>query len=375
MKVVYFGSFDDSVSPRVRLLRDGLRAQEVTVVECRASGRWPLRWARLLRTLPQVAQGADLLLVGKPGQRELPLAAAAARVLGIPLALDLFASLWLNEVVERRRVVPGSAAAWKLRQLDRFALRHSDLALVDTRAHGQLIAARLAGGLPRVAPMRRVFVGAEPCFTPQTHVRRTGSMEALFVGTFIPFHGIEVILHAADRLRDEQGLHFTLLGDGQTRRAMEQLAARLALPNVRFEEPLPYARLPARIARADLCLGTFGATPTAQVVIPKKVFAALACARAVVTADGPGPREALDPSTAYLCPPDDPAALAATLRRALDDRSGRHAIAERGHALHQRLFTPAATGAACRAALAELLAHARAPSRAMEDGPIAETPR
>jgi glycosyltransferase involved in cell wall biosynthesis len=164
-----------------------------------------------------------------------------------------------------------------------------------------------------------------------------------------------VILRAAALLKRERRLRFTLLGDGQTRAAMVALAAELRLENVTFEAPLPYAALPARIARAGLCLGHFGDSPTAQAVIPKKVFAALASARAAVTADGPGVREALDATTAFLCRPNDPEDLAATLRRALEDPAERAAVAQRGRALHERLFTTEAVGRACRDALAECL--------------------
>jgi glycosyltransferase involved in cell wall biosynthesis len=284
----------------------------------------------------------------------MPLAWAAAGALRLPLALDLFASLWLNEVEERRRVAPDSFEARKLRALDRFALRRADLCLVDTLAHGKLIAATLSPKRP-VAPQRRVFVGAEECFRPLPRGERSGPTEALFVGTFIPFHGVEVILRAAALLRDERRLRITLLGDGQQRAEMEKLAGQLALRNVRFEPPIDYAALPARLARADLALGLFGQTPTAGAVIPKKVFAGLAAARPVVTADGEGPREALDDETAYLCNPGDPESLAATLRRALDDGARRNDVAQRGRALHEERFTAAATGAACVDAFEELL--------------------
>ncbi|MBM4016583.1 MAG: glycosyltransferase family 4 protein [Planctomycetes bacterium] len=358
MKVVYFGAFDAAASPRVRMLREGLRRNGVEVIDCHATGTALPRWSRLSLALPRAARDADLLLVGKPGQREMPLARLWANALGLPLALDLFASLWLNEVTERRRVAPAALAARKLRMLDRFALRHADLCLVDTIAHGRTIAESLLPGRA-IAPQRRVFVGAEPCFVPRTPPPVGDALEALFVGTFIPFHGVEVILRAAALLRAEPRLRFTLLGDGQERPAMEALAAELALPNVRFEAPIDYPLLPARLARADLALGIFGTSATARAVIPKKVFAALATGVPVVTGDGEGVREALDESCAYLCPAGDPAALAATLQRALADGPRREEIAARGIALHRANFTPTATGGACRLALAELLNRTR----------------
>ena len=367
MKVIYFGSFDERASSRVRLLGQGLERAGVEVAECRAGGTVAPRYARLLRRFARVARGADALLVGKPGQREMPLAAALARALGLPLLLDYFASLWLNEVVERRRVAAGSLAARKLRLLDRLAWRAADRCLVDTLAHGATIAQAL-----RLAPakMRRVFVGAEEQFRPLPRVRRSGPVEALFVGTFIPFHGVEVILEAAALLRGEAGLRFTLLGDGATRPRMEQRAAELGLGNVRFEPPLPYAELPARLSRADLCLGLFADSPTARAVIPKKVFAALACGKPVVTADSEGIREALDETTAFLCTPGDAGALARTLRSALDAGAERDAVGARGRALHERRFTPEATGATCRDVLAEVVGSGRFAAAALDSEPV-----
>jgi glycosyltransferase involved in cell wall biosynthesis len=364
VKVVYFGAFDERASPRVRLLKRGLELAGVEVAECRADGRVVPRWTKLAARMPAAARGADLILVGKPGQREMPLAAALARALRLPLAVDYFASLWLNEVVERKRVAPRSFGAWKLRALDRFAWRAADLCLVDTLAHGGTIARTLALDPSK---MRRVFVGAEEAFLPRASVRRGDEpLEALFVGTFIPFHGVETILEAAALLRDEPRLRITLLGAGQTRAAMVERARALALPNVRFEEPLPYEELPDRIARADLCLGLFASSPTARSVIPKKVFAALACGKPVVTADGPGIREALDEETALLVPPEDPAALADALRRICGEPRRRAELAARGRALHERRFAPAAIGASCRAVLEELV---RAGERAASAAP------
>ncbi|MEW6741488.1 MAG: glycosyltransferase [Planctomycetota bacterium] len=353
MKVVYFGTIDDQVSPRVRQLREGLRRNGVVVEECRAQGGWLSRYAQLVRQFQQVARGASVVLVSKPGQREVPLACALARSRDLPVVHDFFASLYVNDVIERRRTHERSLRAGKLHLLDASALRLADLTLVDTRAHGDLLAATF--GVAR-ARLRRVFVGAEDQFRPLPGKRCEGSLEVLYCGTFIPFHGVDVVLHAALRLARVRSLHFALLGEGQELARMKALAAELRLENVRFEVPVPYEELPERLAQADLCLGIFAQSPTARVVIPKKVFAALACARPVVTADTLGIREAVDEESAYLCEAGNPESLAATILKAADEPVRRREVAARGRALHERIFTTQAVGAALRSLLEELVA-------------------
>jgi glycosyltransferase involved in cell wall biosynthesis len=111
------------------------------------------------------------------------------------------------------------------------------------------------------------------------------------------------------------------------------LAQRLQVRSVNFLGRRPYDALPAMIAASDLCLGIFGTSPKAQRVIPNKVFDALACGRAVVTADTPAARELLHPGgDAWLCEAGSPEAIADAVSTLREDDHLRVAIAERGHA-------------------------------------------
>src|SRR5262249_34081814 len=67
-------------------------------------------------------------------------------------------------------------------------------------------------------------------------------------------------------------------------------------------------------AAASVALGVFGTGRKAAMVVPNKVYQAAAAGRPLVTRDGPGLREVLEPGTHCLvCPPGDPAALAAAV--------------------------------------------------------------
>ena len=95
----------------------------------------------------------------------------------------------------------------------------------------------------------------------------------------------------------------------------------------------------------------FGGSEKAARVVPNKVFDALACGRPVVTADSDGAREWLrDGETALLTPAGDAAALAAALRRLLDERE-RARLGVGALDLYRRAFTPFAVAGGLLAAL------------------------
>jgi glycosyltransferase involved in cell wall biosynthesis len=140
-----------------------------------------------------------------------------------------------------------------------------------------------------VAPDRLavVYVGSEAAlFKPAPSPPRSagGTLEVLFYGSFIPLliplQGAQLVIEPA-RLYEGPPVRWTLLGNGPLRALCEKQAHDL--PNVDFEEWLPYAALPDRISQAHILLGIFGTTPKAGRVIPNKVYQSLACGRVVVT--------------------------------------------------------------------------------------------
>jgi 2-deoxystreptamine N-acetyl-D-glucosaminyltransferase/2-deoxystreptamine glucosyltransferase len=89
----------------------------------------------------------------------------------------------------------------------------------------------------------------------------------------------------------------------------------------------------------------FGASPKAARVVPAKVLLALAAGRPVVTRDGPAARAALrDGTHALLCPPADPAALAAAIARLRADPALRARLAAAGPPLVAARYAPAPLG-------------------------------
>ncbi|MEN6479914.1 MAG: glycosyltransferase, partial [Anaerolineales bacterium] len=255
-----------------------------------------------------------------------------------------FLSVYETAVVDRALVPPGSLKARLLWHLERLGCSLADLVLLDTEADCAFFRATYGRG--RYA---RLWVGAEePPPVANGGLRQNEGLDVLFVGTFIPLHGIEHILRAAAILQSTAPeVRITLIGSGQTYAVMQGLAKELALTNLIWGPTwLDTPELAERCTSADLLLGIFGTSDKAQRVIPLKAFAALAYARPLLTADTPGIREALQHGeTAFLCPPGDPAALAEAILAIRDAPELAAQVAAQGHALYREQFTPSAIGA------------------------------
>jgi glycosyltransferase involved in cell wall biosynthesis len=329
MRILYFGTYERDY-PRNAQVIAALRGAGVEVSErhvpvwergthnwragAGAAARLALAEARLFR---RPREEFDALIVGYPGQLDLPAARRAAG--GRPVVFNPLVSLYDTFVHDRRRFRPRSPAGRALKTIDRGALRAADLVIADTQASADFLA-ELAG-LARDR-IEVCFVGAEervfgPNWAPQQ------PFEALFVGKLIPLHGVATVLEAAKTAPE---VRFRLIGSGQLEPLLQQRPS-----NVEHVPWVEYERLPQELRAAGCSLGVFGTSGKAARVIPNKVFQALACGVPVITADTPATRELLvDGESALLVPPGDAQALAAAVRRFARDPELARRIAEGG---------------------------------------------
>jgi glycosyltransferase involved in cell wall biosynthesis len=296
-----------------------------------------------LRLARRIPADVDVVVVGYPGQPDVPVARRVAR--GRPVVFDALVSLHETLVEDRRRFRPGSLAARALLALDRAALRTADLVVADTQANADFLAA-----LADLPPGRVevCFVGAEDrLFRPGSRRQPAEPWTCLFVGKLIPLHGVETILAAARLARE---VPFRIVGSGQ----LEPLLADRPA-NVDWVPWVEYEQLPDELHRAGCALGVFGRSPKAARVIPNKAYQALACGKPLVTAATPAARELLvDGESALLVPPGDPDALAAAVRRLRDDAALAERIAAGGRAVYEERASEAVLGARWRSLLERL---------------------
>ena len=129
----------------------------------------------------------------------------------------------------------------------------------------------------------------------------------MYAGNMGEKQGLELVLHAADHLRNEEQIRFALVGAGVARSRLERLAEELRLPNVMFFPVQPLERLPEMLAAADIHL-VVQRREAADLVMPSKLTNILAAGRpSVATADsGTALHQVLTEHNAgFVTPPGD----------------------------------------------------------------------
>lgn len=342
LRVLFWGTYDLS-KPRNRIFRDGLRQCGARVDECHASvwegirdkgmlsaGHRAMMLTKALAAYPRLifgflkAQRPDVLFVGYLGQLDVLLLWPFARLRGVPIVWDQFISLYNTVVEDRKALSSRHLLSIALYALEWVACRAVDRVVMDTKAHAAYVRR-----LYRLEPGRvdSVWVGVESSsFPPSSVESRPGEAPptvptVLFYGQLIPLHGVETIVEAARLLRDDP-IQFFVIGSGQEESRLRRLLEEDRLERFEWIPWVNYEELIRWIHRADVCLGVFGATQKAALVIPNKVFQVLSARRPLITRDSPAIRELLgegEPGVT-LIPPADPAELAAAIRRVVAAR-------------------------------------------------------
>lgn len=332
MKLVLWGTYDKG-KPRVRILLRGLRENGIEVIECHANiwqgveDKFTLKnsWKFVsilwiwLTSYPKLIfkylylPKHDAVLVGYMGHLDTIIIWPFAKLRGVPLVWDAFLSIF-NTIVEDRKLIGGlNPLAYFIYITEWLSCHVSDLILLDTNAHIKYFCK-----LYNLSPQKffRIFVGVEnEKFSPNKNFDFTyhspKTLKILFYGQFIPLHGIEHIISCAQIL-EKQNIEFTLIGDGQEKEKIKKMLMIHPLAKLNWISWVPYESLSKWICEADICLGIFGISEKASLVIPNKVFQVLACGKPLITRESPAIREIISPEMPGICliPPADPNRMA-----------------------------------------------------------------
>lgn len=373
MRICFFGTYDRDYV-RNRNLIDGLACRKVEVCECHA----PL-WLNTADKIEVVGQGLlsasflrrvskaysrllsnyrdigpiDAFVVGYIGYLDMFLARFLARRRRVPLVFDPLMSISL--IAHERGLAPtGTLKSKAIAWLERAACRRADMIWLDTRQHIAYFERR--HGVPR-EKCRLIPLGADDRFFYPVSLPQTPDLfKVVYVGKYVPLHGVEIILRAAAQLRDLSDVQFEFIGEGQTKFEAMTLAKELELSNVTFQGWVDKGRLAEHVADAAVYLGVFGQQTQAQITVPNKIFEGLACRKAVITGASPAVKEFLsDGEHILLSRMGDPAALADAIRRLYNNGDLRQSIADTGYRLYRERFTLTNLGALAEQHLRELL--------------------
>jgi glycosyltransferase involved in cell wall biosynthesis len=168
---------------------------------------------------------------------------------------------------------------------------------------------------------------------------RDGETAFLYAGTHGYAQGLEVVLDAAELLRDRPDVVFLLVGDGPEKDRLRRLAAQRGLDSVRFADPRPPSAMPAVFSEARASIVPLLDRPLFRGARPSKIFPSLACATPVIYS---GVGEAADlierSGSGLVIPPERPRELAAAVRRLACDPAEAARMGAAGRCLVERDF-------------------------------------
>ena len=418
LRICYFGTYSmEEGYPRNRVIIEGLRKNRVEIIEChddlwrdtsekiegisaghaKTISRILLVYVRLIKKFMKVGH-YNTIIVGYAGHIDIFLAKILNLFRRKPIIFDAFLSLYDTAVLDRKIVAPGSFKARLLYLLDRWACKMADVVLLDTQAHIDYFVREFrlprdkffavpVGSALSVIPSQEGIPNSSPppILLPQVGEEKGGGGEkrdflfqVLYFGSYIPLHGVDVILKAAKILQDStpplnplpqgegkkggepispplmgggQGegdtrIVFTMVGTGQLLLEMKQLASDLGLKNVNFVDRfVGEEELTRYIREADICLGIFGQTDKAMRVIPCKVYNCLAMGKPLITGMTPATEGVLTHmENAFLCKLGDPEDLARAILMLKNDEILSEKIGRNGQECFLNNFSLEAIG-------------------------------
>lgn len=196
---------------------------------------------------------------------------------------DFFISNYDTYIYDRQKIKKSNPRAWWKYFQDWINFRFSHYLLSDTQHHFEYWE-KLFGKYKGKHFVLPVLADKEIYF-PNQDAPVNQPIKILFYGSFIPLHGIDIILKAF-KLLENKGLDFeaNIIGTGQTYKKMLQLYQDLDLKNVYMNgQVIDEIKLANEIRNADIILGIFGNSQKALSVIPNKVYQALACQKPIIT--------------------------------------------------------------------------------------------
>jgi glycosyltransferase involved in cell wall biosynthesis len=357
LKICHVVSYRDPAYIRTRNLRVALnliRHCEVYDATNKRPG-WLRYFETIWKTLKvRLQHNPDVYVLGFRGHEIFWFIRLIA--IGKRLVFDEFMSPSDALLSEKKAEIAGRILGYVALPLEWLCLHFSGRCLTDTQLHKDFIAARFRVPLDKIDV---VYVGAVPADNLPTRESGTANsddsspLSVLFYGTFLPLHGMDVILQAC-KLLEGRPIEIRIIGGrGNSLARFLELLDKLQPGNVTHDLWVDFDDLQSTIIpNADLCLGgPFGGTPQARRVITGKTFQFLAQSKPTVIGRVDEPVEFVDRENCLLVDQASPESLAKTFEWAISNRAQLPDIGKNGNRLFSEHFSAAALAAQLEPAL------------------------
>jgi len=207
--------------------------------------------------------------------------------------------------------------------VDKLAFYWPDILVWDTYAHQEYL--RIKYKLKK--PMKPIYIGADTSLFYPIARKPNEKTTVGFYGSFNPLQGIDKIVQAAHLLKSEDSIVFRIIGTGSTYKAVKKLADILDCTNIDFIPDVPYESLNNEINEFDICLGIFGDSKKADVVIPNKIYHYAAARKCIISKDTMAIRELFEDGKNICLVDNNPQSMAHAILALSRDKAQRERLA------------------------------------------------
>jgi glycosyltransferase involved in cell wall biosynthesis len=176
--------------------------------------------------------------------------------------------------------------------------------------------------------MRLVPVGVDPdLFKPQPNIARQPGRLITTASADVALKGLSYLLEAMAKLRTERDVHLTIIGKPKTGKSLDLIDSLGLTNNVSFVSGVTDERIVELYAESELAV-----VPSLYEGFSLPAIEAMCTGTCLVATDGGALPEVTgtDGETVLSCPAGDAEALAATIRRGLDNAELRSRVGAAG---------------------------------------------
>lgn len=268
------------------------------------AGRLLYVYAKILMTS---MKGFDVVFIGFAPQ--LILALFGWKFKKNTVVIDFFISMYDTLVFDRKKIKARSLFAKILKHYDEKTIKAADEIVCDTNAHGQYFVEEFGADEEK---LHTLYLEADKRIYYVRNLKRPNRLKdkyvVLYFGSILPLQGIEVILSAIDKIKNEKDFYFIIIGP------IKENVTKPIADNIEYHIWLSQEELAQYIDYADLCLaGHFNKDINkAQRTIPGKAYIYDAMDKKIIFGDNPAVRELFseDGDRYYFVEMGNPAALA-----------------------------------------------------------------
>ncbi len=256
----------------------------------------------------------DVIFVTSPPFPALASAWLLSKIKRVPLVLDI-RDIWPDSAVSVGMMNKGLLFKF-LQWWEKKFYKSAEKIVVNAKGIGKRLTKEK--GVPE-DKIKFLPNGAEiEMFDPQAQGKKLNqefNIKNKYVVLFTGLIGLaqdpEVIVKAANILKNEKEIFFLIVGDGPKRKECLELIDKYNLENIIMPGSYPREEMPKFVARADACLATHKKDDLFKDVIPSKIFDYMAGARPIIiNSQGEGVRIVKEAECGINIPPASPQEMA-----------------------------------------------------------------